>query len=167
MAIESGGYRRIDVHINVAETNPAVPVRVITLFNRKFRRDLHGRPLASAHPFENVYRKIASDFVDAGSVPVAQLAVFVEERNFAPFAFIGDEVRALDWPRSFEDPPQIGLPKTSEDAAQLIEKLRAVVARIQRRNLALALRESRQADAQCEGQAKLKESFHRRYGYRF
>jgi hypothetical protein len=97
------------------------------LGHRKFRRDLHRGPPSSTSALEYVDGEIAFYFIQGRAIPITEFSVFIEEGNFAPLTFIRHKLGTWDGPGCVEGAAQIGIAKTSEDAAKLVEKLGSVI----------------------------------------
>src|SRR6476646_2233593 len=107
--------------------------------DRKFCCNLHRRSPSTAGALEDVHREVAFYLIERRTIPIAELSVFIEERNFAPLTFICYEFRAWNRPGGFKHAPEIGIAKAAENAAKLVEEFSAVIVVLRRRDLPLPL----------------------------
>src|SRR5262249_20119689 len=92
----------------------------------KLGRQRDGSMIASADPLKDEDREVALHFVKAAPVPVAELPLFIEERDCSPLAFFVDQFGALDWLGFLERTLKIRLAESAENGAQLEEESSAV-----------------------------------------
>jgi hypothetical protein len=104
--------------------------------------------IAAAGSFEDIDGKVGSNLLEVASIPIAQLAVFIEEGNRTPFPFSRYEFVALNGFGQLENPLKIRIAKLAENAAQLVKKLGSECTFVRRWDLSFALGIQKGSDKQ-------------------
>jgi hypothetical protein len=118
--------RRIYIKVNVLERNSPSIESVDTFVNGKFRGELKRRPVSRAGSFKRVYGEIAADFFDGCPIPVSELAIFIEECDGAPLAFVAGELGTADRRCALECALEICVSEPAKNGPELVEEFSAV-----------------------------------------
>src|SRR5262245_60800787 len=84
LGIKCSSHGGVAVNRNLFKRDSLLVVRVNGLSYRKLCRELNRSVFPPANPTEDKLCKIIFDFIEAGVIPVTQLAFFIEERHRPP-----------------------------------------------------------------------------------